>query len=249
MNKIIIITQVRTGSTRFPNKVLKKSILGKTLIDHHIDRIRKSKYSNNIIIATTTNQCDDIIVRKFKSTDINIYRGSEENVLERFYGAAKQASANTIVRLTSDCPLIDPELMDKVITKHLDTFSDYTSNSHNETFPDGQDVEVMSYHALEYAYRNAKKIYQQEHVTPYIKENPNIFKITHFDSEVNYRDVRMTVDTMSDLDVINVLLKNVGESSSWVDYKNYYINQNLQNLNGNQIRNEGFLKSIKDEKK
>lgn len=249
MKKVVIITQARTGSTRFPGKVLHKSILGHSLLDHHINRLKKSKYATQIILATTTKQSDDVIVEKYESVDIQVFRGSEDDVLERFYLASKAISAEIIVRVTSDCPLIDPVLIDEVIEMHIKTGADYTSNSQNETFPDGQDVEVINHKALEQAYQLAKEMYQREHVTPFIKENPSTFKISHFDSKINFKDIRMTVDTESDLEVINILLDKVGEHSSWLEYNNYYIEHKLYTINGNQIRNEGFLKSIENEKK
>lgn len=249
MKNTIIITQARTGSSRFPGKVLTKTTSGKTLLDLHLYRLLKCKSINEIVVATTTNKMDDKIVHGLKHDKISIFRGSEQNVLERYYLAAIERKPDIIVRVTSDCPLIDPILVDEIIGEFSTKNVDYISNTQNETFPDGQDIEVFSFKALEKCFNNASLKYHQEHVTPYIKENPNIFKMACFDSKQNYNHIRMTVDVKDDLEVINKLIDDLGENATWLEYKDSYLRNELFKINGDQLRNEGLTKSILNEKK
>lgn len=247
MKNTVIITQARTGSSRFPGKVLTKTTSGKTLLDLHLHRLLKCKNVTEIVVATTINEVDDKIVHGLNHNNILIFRGSEQNVLERYYFAAMGIKADIIVRVTSDCPLIDPILVDEVIKEFSNKNVDYISNTQNETYPDGQDIEVFSFKALEKCYFNATLKYHQEHVTPFIKENPKMFKIACFDSKINYNHIRMTVDVEDDLKVIDQLIDDLGEDASWTEYKDSYLRKELSKINGTQIRNEGLIKSIQNE--
>lgn len=201
-NRTAIITQARTTSTRLPAKILKK-INGQTLLDYHLNRL---KWSNlPIIVATTTNTCDDSIVDICKTHSINVFRGDEHNVLSRYYYAAKQFQLNIIIRVCSDCPLIDGTL----IKNALDEFSncDYLSNTINSTFPLGFNFEIFTFNALEEAYLNATETPEKEHVTPYIYRNhSDLFKIKHFSNNVDASHYRLTVDTDDDFTLIKSLI-------------------------------------------
>lgn len=153
--KTILITQARTGSTRLPGKVLKE-IEGKSLLQIHLNRLSKCKNISNIIVATTINEEDSIIYDKAIAWGFNASRGSETDVLDRFYQAVKDKNADWIVRVTSDCPLIDPELVDQVIEFAQLNNVDYVSNGFENQYPDGQDVEVFKFSALEKAWKEAK---------------------------------------------------------------------------------------------
>lgn len=205
--KTVCIMQARMGSSRLPGKVLKK-ICGKTIIEHDIDRLKLVNSIDEIIIATTTNKEDDEIVKLAENIGVKVFRGSETNVLSRYYFAAKESNADIIVRVTSDCPLLDYNICDKIINKFKSSNNiDYVSNTINRTYPRGYDVEVFSMYALEKAYKEADKEYEKEHVTPYIWENTDIFKIKQVCNDKDYSNLRVTLDTEEDF----VLIKNIYE--------------------------------------
>lgn len=246
--KIVAITQARTGSSRLPNKVLKK-INDKTLLEIHLNRIVKSKKIDELIIATTINEADGAITDICNAMHLPYYRGSENNVLERFYMAVVEKNPSHVVRLTSDCPLIDAELIDEVIDFTIKNDLDYCSNTFVEDFPDGQDIEVMKFSVLQQAWRSADKEYQKEHVTPYIRENStfmgvDLFKSDNFVSSRKYGNVRLTVDEQKDFDVISMLINDLGTERRWFEYADYYQNNlEIKKLNSNIKRNEGFRKT------
>ena len=167
---VIAISQARTGSTRFPNKILQK-VNGESLLSIHIRRIKNSKKINFIIIATTNKKGDDVVEEEANNLSVKCFRGSEEDVLDRFYQAAKPYNADYVVRLTSDCPLIDPNLIDKIIKIAIKSEVDYCSNTLVESYPDGQDIEVFSFSSLEKAWNESKLNSERDHVTPYMKKN------------------------------------------------------------------------------
>jgi len=194
------------GSTRLPNKVMKK-ILDKPMLFYMIDRIKHSKYINQIVVATSTLSSDDIIEEFCNKNKINIYRGSEIDVLDRFYQSSLLYQADIIVRFTGDCPLIDPKIVDHVIDKHVLTKADYTSNTLVRSFPRGLDVEVFNFSTLASANKHSLKRYEREHVTPYIYENPDRFKLSGItaEGELFRPDIRITVDTIEDFQFITTL--------------------------------------------
>ena len=208
MNTIAIV-QGRMGSTRFPGKILKK-INDKFVLDYVIDRLRFSNELDNIVLATTTEKKDDILEEYSSKKDIDYFRGSEEDVLSRYYHAAKKYNADIIVRITSDCPLIDSDIVDEAIRQHNLSNSDYTANTIKRTFPRGLDVEVFNFNALELDYKNATEKYQREHVTPYIIENPERFRLKNVEAKGNlYRpDIRITIDTIEDFQLIKKIIQN-----------------------------------------
>lgn len=250
--KTILITQARSGSTRLPGKILKQ-IGGKSLLKIHLDRLKKCKTVSEIIVATTPKPEDEIIYKKTLSWGFSASIGSELDVLDRFYQAVKFKNAKWIVRVTSDCPLIDPVLVDQVIDFVRNTNNDYGSNGLIENFPDGQDVEVFKFSALEQAWKNAKLVSEREHVTPYIKNNSNfnggsLFTAVNFACESNFSKIRMTVDELKDFELISILINNLGTDKTWLEYTNYIIQNNLDKINESIIRNEGLLKSLKIDK-
>ena len=202
---IVCIIQARTTSTRLPNKVLLPLPYGSntTVLEQVINRVRKSKLVNNIVVATTINKTDDKIEQLCDEMGIIISRGSEDNVLERYYNAAKDNNAGVVIRITSDCPFVDWEIIDKVISKHMEEKNDYTSNVLELTYPDGIDVEVFNFNVLEEAYLNATEIIEKEHVTPYIyKTKKDKFKISCLQYKENYSHIRITLDTEQDYNLI-----------------------------------------------
>lgn len=249
--RIIAVTQARIGSSRLPKKVLLK-IGEKSLLDLHLARIKQAKRVTNVMVATTHEPESDKICQIADQHGLSWYQGDLNDVLDRFYQAAKLENADWVVRLTSDCPLIDPELIDQVIAMALEEDLDYCSNILVEDFPDGQDVEVFKMSALKKAWSEATETYQREHVTPYIRENTDfkggdLFKAKDFPSKENYNKVRMTVDELRDLEMLRWLIDELGTDEAWLTYTKHII-QHADKLNNQQIiRNEGFLKSIKKE--
>jgi spore coat polysaccharide biosynthesis protein SpsF len=208
---IKVIIQARLDSTRLHGKILKK-VLGKPLLEHMIDRLQFSKYATDILIATTMKKIDDAIIDLAEKLHLSVYRGSENDVLDRYYKAAKTCNAQIIVRLTSDCPLIDPKVTDRVIKFYLDNADkfDFVSNICPPSFPDGLDVEVFPFHVLEKAWREATNSYEREHVTPYIWDNPSLFRVgnVRHEKELHYVE-RWTLDYEEDFCFIKEVYENL----------------------------------------
>ena len=208
--KIVVIIQARMGSTRLPRKVIKE-ILGKPVILWDLDRVSISKLIDEIVVAIPYGEENDVIVDTIKEYNDKIVttRGSENDVLDRYYKAAVQTNADVVVRITSDCPLIDPVVIDNVIEHFLDNDCDYCSNSLIRTYPRGLDTEVFSFKALETAWNEAKKDYEREHVTPYIIENPDKFKLLNVANDIDLSHLRWTLDTKDDFEFINAVYQNI----------------------------------------
>lgn len=198
--KTIIVIQARCGSTRFPGKVLKE-ILGKPLLYRMYERVQRTAIPCEIVIATSENKNDDLIEDFCRTNNIPCFRGNELDLLDRHYQCALKYKADIVVKIPSDCPLIDPAVIDKVLTVFFESECDFVSNLHPATYPDGNDVEVMSIQALEKAWKEAKKPLEREHTTPYFWENPEIFKIGNvlWESGKNYSmSHRFTIDYEED---------------------------------------------------
>ena len=201
--KIAAIIQARTSSTRLPKKVLKHLPYDSniTVLEQVIRRVKKSKKLDEIIIATTKDKEDEEIVDIAKKEDVKWFKGSKENVLERYYLAAKENNIDIVVRITSDCPCIDYNIIDEIIAKHIKEDADYTSNTIKRLYPHGVDVEVISFEALEEAYCKATKDFEKEHVCPYIHTtNRDKFKLASLEApkELMAPDIRITLDTIED---------------------------------------------------
>lgn len=204
--KIVTVIQARTGSSRLPNKVL-MPLAGKSLLERMIERVSYSELKGNIVVATTLEESDNIIEEICAKNNFHLYRGSTEDLLDRHYKAAKMFNADAVVKIPSDCPLIDFRIIDKVIDifiKNSDKY-DFVSNLHPATYPDGNDVEIMHFSILEIAWRNAKRKLEREHTTPYIWENPDKFRIGNVEWEtgLNYSmSYRFTIDYPEDYEFI-----------------------------------------------
>ena len=208
---IVCIVQARTGSTRLPAKVL-KPLLGKPMLWWVINRLQASRQIDQLMVATTTNRADDRLVRLCKQEGWAVYRGSEQDVLDRYYQAAQQAGADHIVRVTSDCPLIDPVVTDFIIAAYLGTAPrpDYASNIVLRTYPRGLDVEVFSSAVLKAAWEKDTSNWR-EHVTPYIYQNPEEFHLRHVVNPTDYSHLRWTVDTPEDYSLIQTIYEHFGQ--------------------------------------
>lgn len=198
---ILAILQARMGSTRLPSKVM-KPILGQPMLSRQIERLKRSKRIDRLVVATSTDASDDALAAACPSWDVECVRGSVDDVLSRFIAALHKFPADTVVRLTGDCPLADPEVIDAVIDHYRAGDYDYVSNVNPDTFPDGLDCEVMRASALEQAQRNAVHPSSREHVTPYIRLNPDIFRIGNYAGKVDLSHLRWTVDEPSDFEFV-----------------------------------------------
>lgn len=205
---IVAIIQARMGSTRLPGKIL-KNVLGKPLLGYLIDRLKGSRHVNKIVIATTDQKQDDPIAVYAKNQNVEVFRGSEDDVLDRYAKAAKQSGAGVVVRITSDCPLIDPSVIDRGVQIFLDNDADYVTNTLTRTYPRGMDVEVFSREALEIAADKAIAKEEREHVTPYIVRHPDLFKQRNFIYSHDNSSLRWTVDTQEDFMLISKLIELV----------------------------------------
>jgi spore coat polysaccharide biosynthesis protein SpsF len=202
--KVNAIIQARTGSTRLPGKVL-ADIDGRSMLWHVVERTRAAELLDDVIVATTTKTADDAIVAFCREHNVHCFRGSEMDVLDRYYCAARQYGSQAVVRITSDCPLIDPEIIDKVVRAFLLEPPDYASNCLVRTYPRGLDTEVISFQALQSAWREARQGYQRTHVTPYIYENPGRFRTLSVTGEEDWSAHRWTVDTPEDLEFVRAI--------------------------------------------
>lgn len=206
--KTVIISQARMTSTRLPGKVLKQ-VLNKPLLEYHLDRLQRSRLADDVIIATTINESDEPIVDLCKRLGVGIYRGSEHDVLARYFEAASEYKADTIVRVTSDCPLIDSKVVDEVIAAYVNNNVDYVSNTLERTYPRGMDTEVFSFSALKSAYLEAGTVSEREHVTPFIYRNSERFCIKNYSNKTDESKYRLTVDTLEDFTLISTVLESL----------------------------------------
>jgi spore coat polysaccharide biosynthesis protein SpsF len=216
--KIAAIIQARMGSTRLPGKVL-MDLGDETVLAHVVRRLRRATLIDEIVVATTNSTADRAIVRECQHLCARVFRGAENDVLDRYYQAAQCIGAEGIVRITSDCPLIDPEITDNTIRAFLERRPDYASNALQRTYPRGLDTEVMTRDALECAWRQAQLSYQRAHVTPYIYENPDRFYVLPVKCDTDYSSHRWTLDTPEDLAFLRAVYDRAGndDSVSWRD--------------------------------
>ncbi|GED63645.1 cytidylyltransferase domain-containing protein [Lysinibacillus fusiformis] len=206
--RIVAIIQARMGSTRLPGKILKK-VNGRPLLSYQLERLQQSNYINDLVIATTLNEKDDLIVEFCKKNNILWFRGSEKDVLARYYETAKTFKADAIVRITSDCPIIDVQVVDKTIQYFVDNNYEYVSNTVDRTYPRGLDTEAFTFEALEKAYKEAVMERDREHVTAYFYTNPDVFKISSVRNETDYSKYRWTVDTEEDFQLIKNIIEKL----------------------------------------
>jgi spore coat polysaccharide biosynthesis protein SpsF (cytidylyltransferase family) len=196
---ILAILQARVSSTRLPGKVL-KPILGKPMLFLQIERVMRCRRIDLLVVATSTDPTDDILAQQCADRDILVHRGSLSDVLDRFLGAAQRYQPNAVVRLTGDCPLADWEIIDLAISRFLNGNYDYLSNTDPPTYPDGLDVEVISYRALIEAASEARLPSEREHVTLFVRSHPDRFRIGSVKQQIDLSSLRWTVDEPEDLE-------------------------------------------------
>lgn len=235
--KTVIIVQARMTSTRLPGKVL-KTVLGKPLLEYQIERLRRIKSADEIVIATTINDTDQPIVDLCERLSVSYFRGSEDDVLARYHGVAKKYNADIVIRITSDCPVIDPMVCEEAITYFLENQSQY-DYVRLEQYPRGLDTEVFSFNVLDECFREATDKPDREHVTPFIYRHPMRYRIKHITCGQDYSHHRWTVDTIEDFELIKRIIKklySINIMFNFVDILNvlkenpkwYYINAEIQ---------------------
>jgi spore coat polysaccharide biosynthesis protein SpsF len=216
--RIVTIIQARMGSARLPGKVM-KDLGGETVLARVVRRVRRATLMGEVTVATTTEPSDDVILQECRRLSVQVFRGAQDDVLDRYYCATQLAKAEAIIRITSDCPLIEPAISDKTVLKFLDEQPDYASNALERTYPRGLDTEVMTREALARAWQQAQQPYQRVHVTPYIYENPSRFRILSVTGETDYSSHRWTLDTAEDLTFLRAVYARMGNDDhfTWHD--------------------------------
>lgn len=205
---IAAIVQARMGSTRLPGKVLKK-ILGEPMLWHLVNRVKKSRYIDTVIIATTKDKKDDVIEEFANKYNLGIYRGSENDIVDRYYNAARKYNADVIVRIGGDCPLIDPEIIDKPIGQFLSYKADYANNSNPPTFPVGLAIEIYSFNTLERMWEETKDPFFREYPFEYIYANQNSFRAVYVKNDVDLSGIHLTVDYIEDFELITKIFEEL----------------------------------------
>lgn len=249
---ILAILQARMSSSRLPGKVLKE-LCGKPMLVHQIARLTRAKSIDRILIATSTDASDDKVDEVGRKIGVSVFRGNLSDVLDRYYQAAKLFSeVKHVVRVTGDCPLLDSQVLDDVVAMHLSGDYDYTSNTLAPTFPDGLDVEVMKIDVLRKAWEKASSQTEREHVSYYIYNHPEQFRLGSFKGKVDYSSLRWTVDEAEDFAFIEAvytqLYPRYGNDFSWKRVLQLLKEMpELVKINQGFMRNAGLIKSLQNE--
>ena len=239
------------GSSRLPGKIL-MPLAGKPALFHVVDRLGYAKLLDKIVVATTNEKADDQVEDFCKKNHFFCFRGSEDDVLDRYFQSAKEYNADIIIRITGDCPLADPALVDEVVQYFLDNDFDYVSNTIKPTYPDGLDTEVFSFESLEKAWKEADLKSEREHVTPYIWKNPDKFKIANVQNDVDLSYLRWTVDKKEDMELVQQIYKHLYKEG-YIFYMKDILEllekyPDLKLINQGISSNEGYTKSLKEDK-
>jgi glutamate-1-semialdehyde aminotransferase/spore coat polysaccharide biosynthesis protein SpsF (cytidylyltransferase family) len=247
---VVAIVQARMGSSRLPGKVL-ADVAGEAMLGRVVRRLQRSRNVNRIVVATTDTDVDDAVEQFCKHRGWAFFRGSEADVLDRYYRTAKAFHADAIVRVTADCPLIDPEVVDRVVATYLAGDCDYASNTLVCTYPDGLDTEVFSSIALEVAWYEARRKTDREHVTPYLRSSGR-FRLRNVECELgrSLRQLRWTVDEPGDLEFVRAIYARLGAKSdfTWREVLSLLdLDPSLAELNAELVRNAGYYRSFAQE--
>lgn len=251
MKKACAIIQARTDSTRLPGKVLLK-ILDKSILEYVIERVRRAKRVERIVVATSVKRADLKIVNLASGLGVSVYRGSEEDLLDRYYQAARLFNVKDIIRITADCPLMDPQVIDDVVERYFESGADYCSNYLEPTFPDGEDVAVFGLDTLYKTWKDANLLSEREHVTPYMWKHPDKFKIVGFKNAVDLSGKRWTLDEEEDFRFIKTVFESLYPGKQDFGMKDLLeflkANPRVEEINRGIVRNEGYLKSLRKDR-
>lgn len=247
---ILAVLQARVSSTRLPGKVL-KPLLGVPMLLRQLERVKHATLIDELTVATSEDSSDDPVAALCHENRIACFRGSLNDVLDRFYQAVHPLQPDHVVRLTGDCPLSDPEVIDLVIATQLAQGNDYTSNALEPTYPDGLDVEIMRRTALETAWREAGLKSQREHVTPFLYQHPERFQIGVVKNNCDLSKLRWTVDQAEDFEVIKMIYQELYNKEKIFGMKDILAllerHPEIQTFNDGLQRNEGYAKSLRDD--
>lgn len=211
--RIAVIVQARMGSSRFPGKVL-ADLAGRPLIAHAMARAMATPGVDELVVATTTAAADDVLAALCGRMGVPVFRGSEPDVLDRVYQATRRHACDAVMRVTADCPLLDPLVSGLVVARFREGDVDYASNVHPRTFPDGLDTEVFAVAALERAWREARLPAEREHVTPYFRSHPEIFRCANVAYSADLSAHRWTVDEPRDLELLRAFHRRLGQGDA-----------------------------------
>lgn len=247
---ILVVVQARVSSSRLPGKVL-LPIQGKPMLQLHLERLGRLETVDELIVATSDGATDDPLAGLCRQLGVPCFRGSLDDVLDRFYQAAREYRPKHVVRLTGDCPLADPGLIDDIIRYHITGGYDYTSNTITPTYPDGLDAEVVRFECLETAWREARLPSQREHVTPFIWSQPERFKLANYENDEDLSDLRWTVDESEDFELIRTIYNELYTAKPDFD-RGDVLNlvrrkPELRAINQAYERNEGLAKSLRQD--
>ena len=242
------IVQARMGSSRFPGKVMMKIDDKYPVIYYVIEQLKHCNFLDEIVVATTVLKEDNVIENYIRKKDIQCFRGSALDVLDRYYQCAKHFSFSVVVRITSDNPLVDPEIIDKMIALFKTNDYDYVSNEQPTTFPLGYAVEVFSFSALETAWKKAELPSEREHVTPYFYKNKEVFKQINFANSTNLSSMRCTLDTKYDYNLIKKIIHKINHRPILLNdvLKLFEKEPELLNIN-KHVKRDGYLRSLKND--
>ena len=248
---ITAIVQARMGSVRLPGKVMAE-IAHKPMLWHVIERLKRAESVHSVVVATTTQESDEPLLKLAEDSGAAAYAGSPEDVLDRYYQAARHFGGDAIVRITADCPLLDPHVTDRVVRRYLAGDCDYVANTLRRTYPDGLDVEVFSYEALERAWKEASLASEREHVTPYIWKNPEEFRLAGVENNLDLGSLRWAVDESEDLEFVRQVYKGL-QGKGHIFYMQDILNlleerPDLKEINQHIVINEGYARSLKQDK-
>ncbi len=246
--KTVAIIQARMSSSRLPGKVMAE-ISGKPMLYHVVKRIERAKMIDLVTVATSDLRSDNIVEGFCRDNGIRCFRGDLDDVLDRYYRAAKYFGAQIIIRLTADCPLLDPDIIDRVVKTFSEGAFDYVSNVMEYTYPDGLDTEVFTLEALERAWREARLKSEREHVTPYIRNRPEIFRLANVSHREDISHLRWTVDCPQDMNFVRSVFEQFGDSFFSMGEILDLLNQRpeLSSMNAGIETNAGYLKSLRED--
>jgi spore coat polysaccharide biosynthesis protein SpsF len=243
------VIQARTGSTRFPKKILSQIDEDCTVLEFLIEQLKNSKKIDKIVIATTNLEEDGIIAEHCKKSKLDFFQGDENDLVDRYYKCAKKFNFENIIRITSDCPLMDPYLVDEGIDKFLEEGCDYLTNS-TGNFPHGVDFSIFKFSVLEKTWKNARLLSEKEHVIPYMEKNESNFNTIFIKNSSDQSKFRITLDWPEDLELLRVLVSKIKSRPILVGDVVKFLedNLNLLEINAGHNKEEGYLKSLKNDK-
>ncbi len=246
---IVVIIQARMSSSRLPGKVLAE-IAGHPMLEHVVRRARKAGVGETVVVATSDDPSDDPVAAFCAANDISVERGSRDDVLDRYYGAATNQTAAAVVRLTADCPMLDPKVIDAVCREFDPARHDYVSNTLDRTYPRGLDTEVFTFDALERARNEARLGSEREHVTPYIWNHPERFRLKQVQQQQDHSSERWTVDHAQDLEFVRAVYDSIGTLDFGQDETLELLRERpeLRRINQGIDGDEGYRKSLEQDR-